>query len=197
MSSPVTDPYVKVYLLCQGKRIKKKKTTVKKATLNPVYNEALVFDVPADNVEEVSLIVKVIDYDRIGHNELMGCTAIGSSFIGIGRDHWLEMLDNPRKPVAQWYPLLETVPGQIPVTCSQPLPVNLSCLNGSFYQQSNDPQVNFDVSKLLAVSGSSFLIQGIFKSFSNEVGFPSLAMKTIAFSLTLDKTGEAERGIRI
>nr|CAD7426211.1 unnamed protein product [Timema monikensis] len=125
-----SDPYVKVYLLCQGKRIKKKKTTVKKATLNPVYNEALVFDVPADNVEEVSLIVKVIDYDRIGHNELMGCTAIGSSFIGIGRDHWLEMLDNPRKPVAQWYPLLETVPGQIPVTCSQPLPVNLSCLNG-------------------------------------------------------------------
>ncbi|XP_069696983.1 synaptotagmin-10-like isoform X2 [Periplaneta americana] len=125
-----SDPYVKVYLLCEGKRIKKKKTTVKKATLSPVYNEALVFDVPAENVEDVSLIVKVIDYDRIGPNELMGCTAIGSSFIGIGRDHWLEMLDNPRKPVAQWYPLLETVPGQIPLTSSQPLPVSLSCLNG-------------------------------------------------------------------
>jgi Ca2+-dependent lipid-binding protein len=55
---------VKVYLLCEGKRIKKKKTTVKKATLNPVYNEALVFDVPAENIEDVSLIVKVIDYDR-------------------------------------------------------------------------------------------------------------------------------------
>jgi hypothetical protein len=27
----ITDPYVKVYLLCEGKRIKKKKTTVKKA----------------------------------------------------------------------------------------------------------------------------------------------------------------------
>ncbi|KAK0157148.1 hypothetical protein PV328_011819 [Microctonus aethiopoides] len=51
----------------------------------------------------------------------MGCTAIGSSFIGIGRDHWLEMLDNPRKPVAQWYPLLETVAGHIPT--SDPLPV--------------------------------------------------------------------------
>lgn len=55
---------MKVYLLCQGKRIKKKKTTVKKKTLCPVYNEALVFDVPADNVEEVSLVVKVLDYDR-------------------------------------------------------------------------------------------------------------------------------------
>lgn len=58
------DPYVKVYLLCQGKRIKKKKTSVKKGCLNPVYNEALVFDVPAENIEDVSLIIKVIDYDR-------------------------------------------------------------------------------------------------------------------------------------
>ncbi|KAM0724800.1 Synaptotagmin-9 [Formica fusca] len=124
-----SDPYVKVYLLCQGKRIKKKKTTVKKNTLYPIYNEALVFDVPADNIEDVSLIVKVIDYDRIGSNELMGCTAIGSSFIGIGRDHWLEMLDNPRKPVAQWYPLTETVSGHIPAMDSDALPVSLSCLN--------------------------------------------------------------------
>lgn len=58
------DPYVKVYLLCQDRRIKKKKTSVKKNTLFPVYNEILVFDVPAENIEDVSLIVKVIDYDR-------------------------------------------------------------------------------------------------------------------------------------
>lgn len=60
----VSDPYVKVYLLCQNKRIKKKKTSVKKSTLCPVYNEALVFDVPSENIEDVSMIVKVIDYDR-------------------------------------------------------------------------------------------------------------------------------------
>ena len=68
-------------------------------------------------------------HTRIGSNELMGCTAIGSSFIGIGRDHWLEMLDNPRKPVAQWYPLMETVAGHIPAVDSESLPVSLSCLN--------------------------------------------------------------------
>ncbi|GLV36122.1 Synaptotagmin 1 [Carabus blaptoides fortunei] len=125
-----SDPYVKVYLVCQGKRIKKKKTSVKKCTLSPVYNEALVFDVPAENIEDVSLIIKVVDYDRIGSNELMGCTAVGNSFIGIGRDHWLEMLDNPRKPVAQWYPLLESVPGHIPLATSDTVPIGLSCLNG-------------------------------------------------------------------
>ncbi|XP_077289369.1 synaptotagmin-10-like [Arctopsyche grandis] len=124
-----SDPYVKVYLICQGKRLKKKKTTVKKNTLCPVYNEALVFDVPAENVEDVSLLIKVIDYDRIGSNELMGCTAMGSSFIGVGRDHWLEMLDNPRKPVAQWYPLAESMPNNVPQSNSDQ-PVSLSCLNG-------------------------------------------------------------------
>lgn len=65
----------------------------------------------------------------------MGCTAIGSSFIGIGRDHWLEMLDNPRKPVAQWYQLMETIAGHIPAVDSEPLPVSLSCLNGRWVQR--------------------------------------------------------------
>ncbi|XP_022914567.1 synaptotagmin-10-like [Onthophagus taurus] len=122
-----SDPYVKVYLLCQGKRIKKKKTSVMKNTLSPVYNEAMVFDVPAENIEDVSIIIKVFDYDRIGSNELMGCTAIGSSFIGIGREHWMEMLDNPRRNVAQWYPLMESIPGFIPQTNSNQL--RLSCIN--------------------------------------------------------------------
>lgn len=67
---------------------------------------------------------------RIGSNELMGCTAIGSSFIGIGREHWLEMLESPRRPVAQWYPLLESVPGNIPQNGSQSMPLMLNCLNG-------------------------------------------------------------------
>jgi Ca2+-dependent lipid-binding protein len=55
---------VKVSLVCQGRRIKKRKTSVKKACLFPVYNEALVFDVPAENVDDVSLLIKVLDYDR-------------------------------------------------------------------------------------------------------------------------------------
>ena len=48
---------------------------------------------------------------RIGSNEIMGCCAVGPIYLGLGRDHWFEMLENPRKPVAQWHPLTETVPG--------------------------------------------------------------------------------------
>ena len=59
-----TDPYVKVSLLCDGRRLKKRKTTTKKSTLNPVYNEAIIFDIPPENVEQVSLSIMVMDYDR-------------------------------------------------------------------------------------------------------------------------------------
>lgn len=60
----LSDPYVKVYLICDGRRLKKRKTTTKKSTLNPVYNEAIIFDIPPENVEQVSLSIMVMDYDR-------------------------------------------------------------------------------------------------------------------------------------
>lgn len=59
----------------------------------------------------------------------MGCTAIGSSFIGIGREHWLEMLDNPRRPVAQWYPLMDTIPGDITLSNTDKVAISLNCIN--------------------------------------------------------------------
>ena len=58
-----TDPYVKVSMVCQGKRVKKKKTTVKKNTLNPVYNEAMVFDIVPESMDNILFVVAVVDYD--------------------------------------------------------------------------------------------------------------------------------------
>lgn len=55
---------MKVYLVCAGRRLKKRKTTTKKSTLNPTYNEAIIFDIPPENVEQVSLSIMVMDYDR-------------------------------------------------------------------------------------------------------------------------------------
>ncbi|NXU76614.1 SYT12 protein, partial [Oreotrochilus melanogaster] len=41
------DPFVKVYLLQDGRKISKKKTAVKRDDTNPVFNEAMIFSVPA------------------------------------------------------------------------------------------------------------------------------------------------------
>lgn len=59
-----TDPYVKVSLMCEGRRLKKRKTSTKRNTLNPVYNEAIVFDVPPENIDQINLSIAVMDYDR-------------------------------------------------------------------------------------------------------------------------------------
>lgn len=51
ISVPFADPYVKIQLLQGGKRLKKKKTTVKKNTLNPYYNESFSFEIPLEQMQ--------------------------------------------------------------------------------------------------------------------------------------------------
>lgn len=102
-----SDPYVKASLVCDGRRLKKRKTSIKKNTLNPTYNEALVFDIPNENIENVSIVIAVMDYDCIGHNEVIGMCRVGSDVDGPGREHWSSMLGNPRKPIEHWHQLIE------------------------------------------------------------------------------------------
>lgn len=103
----LSDPYVKLSLMLNGKRIKKKKTTVKKCTLNPYYNESFTFEVPFEQIQKVTLIVTVVDYDRIGTSEPIGRVVLGCNSSGTELRHWSDMLANPRRPVAQWHTLQE------------------------------------------------------------------------------------------
>ena len=50
----------------------KKKTHVKKRTLNPVFNESFVFDLPASatSLDNISLEFLVLDWDRVTKNEV-------------------------------------------------------------------------------------------------------------------------------
>ena len=67
-----SDPYVKIYLLFNGQRIAKKKTHVKKRTLNPVFNESFVFELPhmEEGLKNISLEFMLLDWDRVTKNEV-------------------------------------------------------------------------------------------------------------------------------
>lgn len=47
----LSDPFVKVVLQHNGKRLKKKKTSVKQNTLNPYFNESFSFEIPFSQIQ--------------------------------------------------------------------------------------------------------------------------------------------------
>ncbi|XP_039107263.1 synaptotagmin-11 isoform X1 [Hyaena hyaena] len=102
------NPYVKVNVYYGRKRIAKKKTHVKKCTLNPVFNESFVYDIPPDLLPDISIEFLVIDFDRSTKNEAVGRLILGAhSVTASGAEHWREVCESPRKPVAKWHSLSE------------------------------------------------------------------------------------------
>ncbi|KAG7172836.1 Synaptotagmin-4-like [Homarus americanus] len=107
----LSDPYVKIYLLYNGQRVAKKKTHVKKRTLNPVFNESFVFDLPAgvDGLDSISLEFLLLDWDRVTKNEVIGRLELGGTRAACGsaNHHWSEVVTSPRRQIAEWHKLRE------------------------------------------------------------------------------------------
>ena len=67
-----SDPYVKINHLVNGKRVKKYKTPVKMADLNPYYNQSFKIEVNPHEMGKTELHVFVMDFDKIGSNDAIG-----------------------------------------------------------------------------------------------------------------------------
>lgn len=67
----VADPFVKVYLLINGKRVKKKKTAPRKGSCNPVWNEALIFSLSASNLPNAAIEVYSITNNHLTKRQLI------------------------------------------------------------------------------------------------------------------------------
>lgn len=61
-----SDPYVKVSLIYNGKKIKKRKSGVYRSTVCPVFNEALTFDISKDILKSCLIEFLVL------HDSLLG-----------------------------------------------------------------------------------------------------------------------------
>ncbi|KRF83374.1 uncharacterized protein btsz isoform X8 [Drosophila virilis] len=90
-----SDPYVKVYLLPDKSKAGKRKTKVKKHTLNPIFDETLRFHTSISSLESRTLWLTVWHSDMFGRNDFLGEVSVNLQ----GR-----LFDNPQ---SQWYLLQE------------------------------------------------------------------------------------------
>ena len=100
------DPCVKVSLLGKdGKKIKKKKTSTQKSTLNPVYNEEIVFtNLKRDQLDEI-LINFTVYHDSLTSRESLGTFMISSASRANDYVQWKNMIEG-KKSIAWWHNLI-------------------------------------------------------------------------------------------
>ncbi|XP_067144845.1 uncharacterized protein [Centruroides vittatus] len=90
-----SDPYVKVYLLPDRTKSGKRKTKVKKHTINPTFDEVLRFPVTINELEQRTLWLSVWHSDMFGRNDFLG-----EILLALGQ----KLLENSG---LKWYPLQE------------------------------------------------------------------------------------------
>ncbi|XP_061484902.1 synaptotagmin-like protein 2 isoform X3 [Rhineura floridana] len=96
-----SDPYVKSYLLPEKYKLGKRKTSVKKKTLNPVYNEILRYKVDKALLASQMLNISVWHNDIFGRNSFLGEVELD-----LGDWDW----NDKQKKQMNWYPLKPRTP---------------------------------------------------------------------------------------
>ncbi|XP_039911296.1 synaptotagmin-like protein 2 isoform X8 [Hirundo rustica] len=91
-----SDPYVKTYLLPEKYRLGKRKTSVKKKTFNPVYNEILRYKIEKELLKNQSLNISVWHNDTFGRNSFLGEVELD-----LGAWDW----NDPSNKQINWFPL--------------------------------------------------------------------------------------------
>nr|XP_020024351.1 synaptotagmin-8 [Castor canadensis] len=105
LSTELTDTYVKVQLMLNRRKWKKKATSVKKGTVSPYFNEAFTFLVPFSQIQSVDLVLAVWARGLQLQAEPLGKVLLGPRASGQPLQHWADMLAHARRPIAQWHRL--------------------------------------------------------------------------------------------
>ncbi|NWW49256.1 SYT13 protein, partial [Pedionomus torquatus] len=99
------DVSVKVTLRHQSLKLKKKQTKRAKHKINPVWNEMIMFEVPHELLRASSVELEMLSQDDAGQSHMLGKCSLGLHGTGTERNHWEEMLRNPRRQIAMWHQL--------------------------------------------------------------------------------------------
>lgn len=103
--------YLRVSLLVLGKTMKTVQTSSVRRSSAPVYNEAFVFHTPLERIKDTDIVVSVMSYVQAPEKpKMLGKIIVGpKAEHNLGRKHWEAMLTSPRKPIAQWHSLVDSL----------------------------------------------------------------------------------------
>jgi len=100
-----SEVYFKLSILVNNKRVTKKRTTLKKDTVNPYFNEAFTFSLTPEEARLVTLVVVLAEYTTLGRSKSVGWVELGYKSTLLGSAHWQNAMLNQRHAVAQWHSL--------------------------------------------------------------------------------------------
>jgi len=91
-------------------RRKRKKTSTKRNAINPVWNEALVFNVSGQRLDTASVEFTIYNDNLLGNNEPLGEVVVGRETSGEELAHWTDVL-NLKNAIARWHRVQAPPPG--------------------------------------------------------------------------------------
>ncbi|CAF1028920.1 unnamed protein product [Rotaria sordida] len=96
------NPYFKIYMFYKNQRIFKKRSTIKRTTQTPIYNECFTFNIPNNDIENIYFDIILFDYDNHMKHEPIGICSIGKDM----NQHWNDVCHRQiTKQIAHWYQL--------------------------------------------------------------------------------------------
>uniref|UniRef100_A0A9J2Q8X3 C2 domain-containing protein n=1 Tax=Ascaris lumbricoides TaxID=6252 RepID=A0A9J2Q8X3_ASCLU len=104
-STGFSDPYVKVALIPVTSKAHRQKTSIKKRTLNPEFNETLAFVVPFKDLPKKTLQIAVYDHDVGKQDDYIGGILLSASAKGDRQKQWIYCMQNPGSPIDYWHRL--------------------------------------------------------------------------------------------
>ncbi|KAF1761616.1 hypothetical protein GCK72_009872 [Caenorhabditis remanei] len=104
-STGFSDPYCKVSLTPITSKAHRGKTSTKKRTLNPEWNEQLQFVVPFKDLPKKTLQIGVYDHDLGKHDDYIGGILLSTSAKDERGRQWIKCIENPGTLVEAWHRL--------------------------------------------------------------------------------------------
>nr|XP_019593466.1 PREDICTED: double C2-like domain-containing protein gamma isoform X5 [Rhinolophus sinicus] len=107
-----SDPFVRLFLHPNVGKKSKYKTSVRKKTLNPEFNEEFFYAGLREELAQKTLLVSVWDYDLGTANDFIGGVQLSSRASGERQRHWCECLTHSDRRLELWH-ALDSAPFQL------------------------------------------------------------------------------------